>query len=137
MPPHTLHPLELLKLISDVEIESFARLLDCRLTTSNPRAELAGAMQSLSRTKVVSALVKVKGVWLAMMRDVVRFLEKCGVSLRTTGCVLILPTDGEETSLYLSPQVADLIAHDAARPEAPPVVDDLVTIVIAAAGHEL
>lgn len=124
MPPHTLHPVELLKLISDAEIESFARLLDCRPTTSNPRAELAGAMQNLSRAKVVSALVTVNGVWLAMMRDVVRFLEKCGVSLRTTGCVLILPADGEETRLYLSPQVADLIARFDVKTFRPKAVSD-------------
>jgi len=61
--------------------------------------------------KVVSALLTVNGVWITMMRDVVRFLETCGVSMRTTGCVLILPIDGGESKSFLSPQVADMIAR--------------------------
>jgi hypothetical protein len=99
--PQTLDPEELLKLLANSELESFARLLGCSPTTTNPREELAGAIEDQPRAKVVSALVAVNGVWLAMMRDVVRFLEKSGVSLRTTGCVLILPTDSGEDRLHL------------------------------------
>jgi hypothetical protein len=109
--PQALNPVELLKLISNTEIESFAELLNCRLTTSNPREELAAAIQNHSRTQVVSALISVNGVWLTMMRDVIRFLEKCDASLRTTGFVLAIPINGDETRIHLSPQVADLIAH--------------------------
>lgn len=119
-----LESVELLKLVSDAELEQFARLLDCRLTTAEPRDELAGAIENLPRTKVVSALVTVNGVWIAMMRDVVRFLEKCGVSLRTTGCVLILPVNGEETRLYLSPQIADLVARFDTKTFGPKTISD-------------
>ena len=119
-----LKPVELLKLVSEAELEQFARLLDCRLTTAEPRDELAGVIENMPRTKVVSALVSVNGVWLAMMRDVVRFLEKCGASLRTTGCVLILPTDAGDARLYLSPQIAVLIARFDAETFRPKTISD-------------
>lgn len=118
----TLNPAEILKLVSDAELESFSQSLDHRLTTLNSRSELAAAIQDLPRTKVISALVAVSGVWLVMMRDVVRFLEQCGYSLRTTGCVLILPAGGEELRVYLSPQVADLIARFDAKTFRPKTV---------------
>src|ERR1700751_190845 len=111
MMPDSLDPVEILKLVSETELEAFARSLDCPLTTSDPRGELAGAIQNLPRTKVVSALVSVNGVWLEMMHDVIRFLDTCGLSLRTTGCVLVLPTDSGESRHFLSPQLADLLAR--------------------------
>jgi hypothetical protein len=102
---------DLLKLVSNSELEPFAKLLDCTLTTPNPREELAVVIQSCSRTKVLSALIAINGVWLTMMRDVVQFLERKNVSMRTTGCIIALPINGKETRLYLSPQIADFIVR--------------------------
>jgi hypothetical protein len=111
MPQTLLNPKELIKLISDNEIEAFARLLGCHLTDSDQRKELASQLRNRSRAEVISALININGVWISMMKDVVRLLENCGVSLRTTGCVLALPINGEEIKLYLSPQIAGLIAR--------------------------
>lgn len=106
----TLDSKELLKLIANCELESFAKSLGVSLTTSSPRKEIEDKLESFSRTKVMSAVLQVNGTWLNMMRDVVRFLESCNVSLRTTGVVLILPGPDERAEFYLSPQVANVLA---------------------------
>ena len=107
----TLDPVELLKLIPDQELESFAKLLGHELTYPNSRQDLADKIRNHSRSKVLSALIDISGVWLTMMRDIVGFLEGCHVTMRTTGCVLFLPINGEETQLYLTPQISDLLAR--------------------------
>lgn len=119
-----LDPVELLKLIPDRELESFAKVLGYELADPNSRKELADKIRSHSRSKIVSALIAVNGVWLTMMRDIVGFLERCNVSMRTTGCVLSLPINGEETKLYLTPQVSDLLARFDASTLTPKTTSD-------------
>lgn len=108
---NSLDPVELLKLIPDQELEPFANLLGDGLTDPTSRTELADKIRNHSRSKILSALIAISGVWLTMMRDIVGFLQRCDVTMRTTGCVLFLPINGEETQLYLTTQISDLLAR--------------------------
>jgi hypothetical protein len=105
-----LNPEDVLKLVADTELQEFCKLLDIEESMATQRNELANKLTTCSRTRILSALISVNGIWIRMMRDILRHLEQHGVSFRTTGCLLTLPLNDKDTRCYLSPQVADLIA---------------------------
>lgn len=106
-----LSPEDVVKLVANEELEKFCRLLDLEIETPISRKEIMNRISRCSRTKVLFALVSVNGIWITMIRDIARFLQSNGVSLRTTGCLIVLPVAGENMECLLSPQVSGILAN--------------------------
>jgi hypothetical protein len=105
-----LNPDDLLKLVADSELDKFTELVGISGTTILTRAEIVAALATYSRTRVLNAILEINGIWIAMMSDIVKFLETHGVSFRTTGCVLSFGFDDTNSRSHLSTQVADVLA---------------------------
>lgn len=100
----------LLRLTSPEELERIAAHLE--IAPPADHSVIIEQLATVSRFEAVSVLLHAARSTVLMLRDIVQFLERHGVSARTTGCALFLADPMRERpplEVDLSPQAAGVI----------------------------